>query len=66
MNKEMLPRNTNDYKLITTGIDLCHKVLSLIDCQPLLLENQHMKSIYDLVNKWNETFIKSYITKEVI
>lgn len=65
MGNSIFNKNINDFQLISIGIELTHKVLSIQECMPKLISsNPHIAKSYELAVKWNELFIKAYISKE--
>lgn len=65
MDKNIVNRNHIDFQLISVGIELVHKVLSLKDCTPeLMAVNHHLSKAHELAIKWNEMFFEAYISKE--
>ena len=62
MYRTIVNPNEDIYQLISIGIELAHKVGSLIDCNPHLATNAHVKIVNDLSVKFNEAFIEAFIT----
>ncbi|HLX54257.1 MAG TPA: hypothetical protein VKR58_09965, partial [Aquella sp.] len=58
-------RNILNFQLISIAIDLVHKVLSITDCNPDLINDRHVSKAIDVAHKWNELFIDNIVgTKE--
>ena len=64
MNKKIVGITDNDYQLVSIGIDLVHKVFSVVDCDPVLEKNPHFAKVVECANQWSKLFYKAYITKE--
>ncbi len=63
MGNAIVNRRFNDYQLISYAIELVHKVMSLADCRPELLKDNHIAKAHEVALKWNERFI-DLISKE--
>ncbi len=57
VNHTIVSKSYNDYQLISTSIELVHKVMSLVDCKPELLQDPHIAKAHEVALKWNERFI---------
>ena len=57
-------RSNIDYQLVSVAIDLVHKVLAILDCNPDLSSNRHIVIATNMANKWNELFIDNIINTQ--
>lgn len=66
MSRSILDTKGTDYQLISLGIEIVHKYLSLVEMQPEVLDSYFGTKVHQLVKEWNQSFINTYAltTKE--
>lgn len=64
MDKSIINKKFSQYQLVRTGIELVSAINGLLDCNIELKDNNHIKKVTLLSNRWNEEFIKLVVTKE--
>lgn len=62
MIKPIVDWNNANYQLVSLGIDIVHKILSLEDCSPDVLSNPHISKTFNLAKEWNKKFIELVVT----